>query len=73
MQLISHFEWKSLYETEKIPGWKFSFYYDRKRYIGVYHKDGSITWINSTPEEEKKKELESRIHELMLFHVYDNQ
>ena len=71
--MISHFEWKSLYETEKIPGWSFSFYYEKKRYKGVYHKDGSITWITNIPKDDAKKELESRIHELMLYHVYDNQ
>ena len=71
--MISHFEWKSLYETDKIPGWKFSFYYDRKRYNGIYHKDGSINWVNTTPNDSTKKELESKVHELMLYHVYDNQ
>ncbi|OCA90126.1 hypothetical protein F7984_04025 [Pradoshia sp. D12] len=71
--MINHFEWKSLYETEKIPGWKFSFYFEKKRYKGVYHKDGSITWIETQPSDYAKAELESRVHELMLYHVYDNQ
>ena len=71
--MISHFEWKSLYETEKIPGWQFSFYFEKKRFMGVYHKDGSITWMGDFLTEQAKKELEPRIHELMLYHVYDNQ
>ena len=71
--MISHFEWKSLYETDKIPGWKFSFYYDRKRYTGIYHRDGSINWVTLTPIEQTRKELESKVHGLMLYHVYDNQ
>ena len=71
--MISHFTFQSLYQTEKIPGWSFSFYYEGKRYTGVYHKDGSIEWTNALPSESSLKELESRLHELMLYHVYDNQ
>ncbi|PQD95546.1 hypothetical protein CYL18_09695 [Pradoshia eiseniae] len=71
--MISHFTFQSLYQTEKIPGWSFSFYYEGKRYTGVYHKDGSIEWTNNLPSESSLKELESRLHELMLYHVYDNQ
>ena len=71
--MISHFTFQSLYQTEKIPGWSYSFYYERKRYTGIYHKDGSIEWTNGLPPESSLKELESRLHELMLYHVYDNQ
>lgn len=71
--MINHFEWKPLYESQQIPGWSISFFYNKKHYKGIYHKDGSITWTGILPEEEDKQELAAQIHELMLYHVYDNQ
>lgn len=71
--MLSHFEWRPLYQTDKIPGWSISFYHSNKRYQGIYHKDGSISWTSAAPEADSLEEIESRVHELMLYHVYDNQ
>mgnify|MGYP001156652977 CR=1 FL=1 len=48
----------------------FSFYYKGTYYSGVYHYNGAIDW-QPEPNEEDRAMLTSRIHELMLFHVYD--
>jgi hypothetical protein len=67
--LIQHFQWK-----ESPPfGWTFSFYYKQTRLKGTYQKDGVIKWHQ--PEqlfEEDRLLLESAVHDLMLYHVYED-
>ncbi len=71
--MLTHFQFKSLYANSDIPGWSFSFYYNKLKYTGIYNQDGKIEWTLRTPEEDEAHRLMSRIHELMLFHVYDNR
>ncbi|KAB7704936.1 hypothetical protein F9802_15340 [Bacillus aerolatus] len=70
--MLLHFQYKPLYKEKKLPGWSFSFYYKKQRLTGNYLSDGTIEWLSSIHEETDRELLEKQIHELMLFHVYDN-
>lgn len=68
--MITHFQYKPLYENKDMPGWRFSFYYKKQKFSGIYHPDGKIEWAaNNTPEDEET--INKQIHEIMLFHEYD--
>ncbi|WP_075981549.1 YheE family protein [Bacillus massilinigeriensis] len=69
--MLTHFQFKPLFEHKQIPGWSFSFYYQKQKINGIYHQNGSIEWTSIKPAEEDEKKLIEQIHELMLFHVYD--
>jgi Family of unknown function (DUF5342) len=69
--LLTHFQFKPLFENKNIPGWNFSFYYKKQRFSGIYHQTGKIEWTANTPEQADIDTLTSQIHELMLFHVYE--
>jgi hypothetical protein len=69
--LISHFQWKELRNNLVRREWAFSFFYAGSYLTGTYHKDGSIDWNHPVPTEDKKKELEPKVHDLMLYHVYE--
>lgn len=69
--MISHFQWKPLFKSSKIPGWSFSFYLHGTKYVGTYNKDGSIEWQGNQPEKDQLDDVTKQIHELMLFHVYE--
>lgn len=69
--MITHFQYKPLFENKDMPGWHFSFYFQKMKYAGIYHQTGEIEWSSNMPSEEIAEELKSQIHELMLFHVYD--
>jgi hypothetical protein len=71
INLIQHFQYKSMYENKQLPGWTFSFYYSGLKYEGNYHKNGSIEWTNHVPPADKEEDLKKQLHELMLFHVYE--
>ncbi|UTR09209.1 YheE family protein [Evansella sp. LMS18] len=71
--MISHFNYKEIKNNLINQEWSFSFFYKQKRYTGKYYKDGSIKW--TSPEdinEEDRKFLETAIHDLMLYHVYED-
>ncbi|CAM3943783.1 DUF5342 family protein [Alkalicoccus chagannorensis] len=51
-------------------GWQFTFYYKQTRHRGIYHQDGRIEWRQ--PEEPEKESLEHAVHDLMLYHVYED-
>lgn len=70
--MISHFQFKSMYQNQQLPGWTFSFYFKKHKYSGIYHQNGDIEWTSSQPSLEEESKLKIQIHELMLFHVYDN-
>lgn len=40
---------------------------------GVYHKNGRIEWKLERPVSQYETALEKQVHDLMLFHVYDQQ
>ncbi|MDF0726881.1 YheE family protein [Cytobacillus sp. S13-E01] len=69
--MLSHFQWKPLFENKQLPGWRFSFFFKGTAYFGIYHKDGHIEWTSQVPPTESEQQLNTQIHELMLFHVYE--
>ncbi|MFC3883826.1 YheE family protein [Bacillus songklensis] len=69
--MISHFQYRPLYEHDNIPGWSLSFYYGGRVYQALYHRNGQIEWVNLSPPESTIHDVSSQIHELMLFHVYE--
>lgn len=69
--MISHFQFKSIYQNKQLPGWTFSFYFQRQKFSGIYHQNGDIAWTTAPPKLEENENLKRQIHELMLFHVYD--
>jgi Family of unknown function (DUF5342) len=69
--LLTHFQFKPLFENKNIPGWNFSFYYKKQRFSGIYHQTGKIEWTVNTPEQDDIETLTTQIHELMLYHVYE--
>ncbi|UII56852.1 YheE family protein [Cytobacillus spongiae] len=70
--MLTHFQFKPLYENNQMPGWRFSFYYQKQKLTGIYYSDGKIEWTGvKPPSTEEEATLFSRIHELMLYHVYD--
>ncbi|MDF2788530.1 MAG: hypothetical protein K0S80_1628 [Neobacillus sp.] len=71
LPLLTHFQFKPLFENKNIPGWNFSFYYKKQRFSGIYHQTGKIEWTVNTPEQDDIETLTTQIHELMLYHVYE--
>ncbi|MDQ0254195.1 hypothetical protein J2S74_001570 [Evansella vedderi] len=69
--MLTHFHYKEIKNNLINQEWSFSFYYKQKKYLGNYYKDGTIKWDNPSPKEEDKKFLETCVHDLMLFHVYE--
>ena len=47
--MIQHFQFKNMFENKQLPGWTFSFYYQRNEIHGNYHKDGRIEWTGPIP------------------------
>lgn len=51
-----------------------NFYFQKKQMEGIYHPDGSIEWTTPHSFDANTENLiKKQIHELMLFHVYDNR
>jgi hypothetical protein len=69
--MLSHFQFKSIYQHQQLPGWTFSFYFQKQKFAGVYHQNGNIEWTSTAPNSEDEAKLKEQIHELMLFHVYE--
>lgn len=67
--MLQHFSYRSLYENKALPGWEVQFYYKHEKYRAEYEKDGTINWLDGTPDNEQQ--VKQFIHELMVFHVYD--
>jgi hypothetical protein len=72
LAMITHFQYKSIYPNQQLPGWTFSFYYHRQKITGIYHPNGVIEWTIDLPSIISETLLKEQIHELMLFHVYEN-
>lgn len=70
--MITHFQFQPLYQNSQLPGWKFTFYFKKQPFSGIYHQSGEIEWTSIKPKEEDELKLAPRIHELMLYHVYEN-
>ncbi|MEB1807966.1 MAG: YheE family protein [Bacillaceae bacterium] len=69
--MISHFQWKELRNNLVRQEWEFSFFYKGEYFLGVYYQDGSISWSDPAPKEEERKQLELQVHDLFLYHVYE--
>ncbi|WP_078408544.1 DUF5342 family protein [Priestia abyssalis] len=69
--MLSHFQYRPLYEHNNLPGWSLSFYFKGQLYQAVYHHDGHIEWVELSPPDSSIHDISSQIHELMLFHVYE--
>ncbi|MEI5906410.1 YheE family protein [Bacillus spongiae] len=69
--MIQHFQYKSLYENNQLPGWGFSFYFKGIKLTGNYLKNGDIEWTSPKPSKEDEEKIRQYIHDLMLFHVYE--
>ncbi|TVP83965.1 MAG: hypothetical protein EA344_07905 [Alkalicoccus sp.] len=67
--MIQHFQWK-----ERPPfGWTFTFYYKQTRHKGTYQKDGKIHWqVPEVIAPDDKSFLETAVHDLMLYHIYED-
>ncbi|PSL45175.1 hypothetical protein B0H94_107180 [Salsuginibacillus halophilus] len=70
--MISHFQWKEMKNNWLNREWSFSFFYQGKMHRGTYYKDGTITWQTTAPKESDRADLERHIHDLMLYHVYED-
>ncbi|MBU9711284.1 DUF5342 family protein [Evansella tamaricis] len=69
--MLSHFQLKEIKNNLLHQEWTFSFFYKQKRYEGKYFKDGSIKWSFFEGTEKDKQYLETCVHDLMLYHVYE--
>lgn len=67
--MITHFQYKPLYDNKDMPGWRFSFFHKKEKITGIYHPDGRIEWTSGTAIAEEN--ILKQIHEIMLFHEYD--
>ncbi|RST75152.1 hypothetical protein D4T97_007790 [Siminovitchia acidinfaciens] len=71
--MLQHFQYHPLYKDKRIPGWTFSFYFSGKRLEGIYHQDGKIDWTSEAPDTSHENNLKRQLHDLMLYHVYDQR
>lgn len=71
IEVITHFQFKTLFENKEMPGWHFSFYYKKQKFTGIYHQNGDIQWTSEQPLDTDLDQVKEQVHELMLFHVYD--
>ncbi|MDA3128574.1 DUF5342 family protein [Aliibacillus thermotolerans] len=69
--MISHFQWQEKKNNLLQKEWAFSFYYQGKYLTGTYLQTGKITWDNE-PSSLDKEKLEASIHDLMLYHVFED-
>ncbi|BAB04862.1 YheE family protein [Halalkalibacterium halodurans] len=69
--MISHFQWKELRNNLLRREWSFSFFTQGTYYHGIYDKEGAIHWGTPAPSDALKQTLEPKIHDLMLYHIYE--
>ncbi|WP_026689042.1 DUF5342 family protein [Alteribacter aurantiacus] len=72
--MLSHFHYREIKNNMINQEWDFDFYYKQNKYKGKYFKDGSITWHHQGADQmttEEKSFLEDCVHDLMLYHVYE--
>ncbi|ARK29150.1 YheE family protein [Halalkalibacter krulwichiae] len=69
--MLSHFQWKELRNNLVRREWAFSFFFDGNYITGIYHKNGEIDWGEANLTSNQKEILEPQIHDLMLYHVYE--
>ncbi len=69
--MISHFQYKSVGSKVRKPKWEVSFFHQGTYYRTLYLHTGEFEWFQPAPPESEQNKLQSQIHELMLFHVYE--
>lgn len=71
--MITHFQLKEIKNNMINQEWEFSFHYNKTLFRGKYFKDGHIKWLSPTSiEQEDERFLTSCVHDLMLYHVYED-
>ncbi len=70
-KMFSHFQYKSVGLKARKPKWEISFFYQGSYYRALYLHDGQFDWFEPAPPKSEQEKLQSQIHELMLFHVYE--
>lgn len=69
--MLTHFTYKPFLSPEtRRREYQISFFYKGVNYTGIYHYNGAIDW-DEEPEEAEISPLTSRVHELMLYHIYE--
>ena len=69
--MLLHFQYKPLFSNAELPGWSLTFFYKRQKHKAIYHQNGRIEWMSHAPDSKDLPLLETQIHELMLYHVYE--
>ncbi|UOE95467.1 MULTISPECIES: YheE family protein [Bacillaceae] len=70
--MLSHFQWKELRNNLVRQEWEISFFFEGTYYRGTYFKDGSIEWHTLPKTDDDRRKLELQVHDLMLYHVYED-
>ena len=71
--MLEHFQLKELKNNMANQEWEFTFYFEQRRFRGRYYKNGEIRWLHNEPADENEAAfLTSAIHDLMLYHVYED-
>jgi len=71
--VLTHFQLKEIKNNMINQEWEFSFHYNKSLFRGKYYKDGKIKWLSpSSIDLEDKKFLTTCVHDLMLYHVYED-
>ncbi|SER96735.1 DUF5342 family protein [Salisediminibacterium halotolerans] len=72
--MLEHFQLKELKNNLVNQEWEFTFYYKKRRFRGRYYKNGEIRWLYREPADNEEAEfLHSAVHDLMLYHVYEER
>ncbi|HET7616128.1 MAG TPA: DUF5342 family protein [Bacillales bacterium] len=70
--MFQHFTFKPMPSKKRLrKDYRISFYYKGTYFRAVYRYNGKIDWDDTVPADDEREKVESQIHELMLFHVYD--
>lgn len=69
--MFQHFTYKPILSKERRTNYRISFFFRGTQHRALYHYNGEIEWFDPAPSEKDRGNLESQVHELMLFHVYD--
>ncbi|MFD2625553.1 DUF5342 family protein [Salibacterium salarium] len=70
--LFTHFQWQERKNNLINKEWSFSFLLQGAYYQGIYYKDGTIIWSGKQPPEEHLSSIETQVHDLILFHVFED-
>ncbi|SDI84087.1 DUF5342 family protein [Natribacillus halophilus] len=69
--MLTHFQFKTLKDNWISKKWKISFFHRGKYCAAIYTQDGTIDWQNE-PVEDDVEQVEMQVHDLMLYHIYED-